>query len=55
MLPEQAFAVWNSDQNLISCSKDAWEYLAWFLPGYSDHPYGRALPAEYFGPLPVVD
>jgi nucleoside phosphorylase/uncharacterized protein YjbI with pentapeptide repeats len=48
------YSVWDSDGNLTLCSEGAWEYLAWLAPADADHPYGRNLPAEYFGPLPVA-
>ncbi|MDR3360656.1 MAG: hypothetical protein LBO20_08445, partial [Bifidobacteriaceae bacterium] len=48
------FIVWDATGNLARCSQDAWEHLAWLAPADADHPYGRSLPAEYFGPLPVV-
>jgi hypothetical protein len=38
----------------FACGEGAWEHLAWLGPGDDDHPYGRAYPAEFFGPLPVV-
>ncbi|MDR0591708.1 MAG: pentapeptide repeat-containing protein [Bifidobacteriaceae bacterium] len=50
----ESWASWDGDGNLVACDEGAWEHLAWYAPGDDDHPYGRAYPAEYFGPLPVV-
>jgi WD40 repeat protein len=46
--------IWDAEGNLLGCSENAWEHLAWLVPADADHPYGRSLPAEHFGPLPVV-
>jgi WD40 repeat protein len=49
-----SWASWDAAGDLVACDENAWEHLAWYVPGDSDHPYGRALPAEFFGPLPVA-
>jgi uncharacterized protein YjbI with pentapeptide repeats len=53
-LPDGAYATFDGDNNLLACSESAWPYLAWrwYDP---EAKRERLLPAEFFGPLPIVE
>jgi WD40 repeat protein len=53
VLPGGEFASWNPDGTLKAVSTGAWQYLGWQVPG-KPGGYLTRLPAETFGPLPVV-
>jgi WD40 repeat protein len=41
------------NNRIVACGPDAWRSLGWIVPGADGFP--EWLPAETFGPLPVVE
>ena len=51
-LPDRQYAAFDAEsEKLVSCSADAWRWLGWPTTENGEMDY---LPAETFGPLPVV-
>ncbi|MBX7212283.1 MAG: pentapeptide repeat-containing protein [Verrucomicrobiaceae bacterium] len=53
-LPEGEIATFDADHDLQTCTPEAWRFLGWRWLDPTTNRL-RLLPAEHFGPLPVVD
>ena len=42
----------HANNRILACSPGAWRNIGWIVPG--DHGFPLRLPAETYGPLPVV-
>jgi WD40 repeat protein len=51
-LPDHQWAT-TANNKFLAASPEAWRFLAWCVTDASGR--SRLLPAEYFGPLPVVE